>query len=631
MPPTTFASCGRGDPDPTNLRTVFFADSTGYLALLSLLVQCVLAWVFAVFLGVMRPGHAGWLHSLFAGFVGMGIGLTALGVRFLLAHQGIAGSDTIPDGSPACRLLYGTYLGGKALFYWGLVRGVRAWRGRPLRSVPPLPVAIVAAAFGVGAGVSDIGSVLLVHAPFAIGAGVHCVWLLRAAGDEPRELGRATVRGALAATSLAWTVYALAVLVAGPDAGLLRFNSLIDLVLVVVLAVGVIVAVMSAAQARLVRAHAERDRLHDRVLRDEKLRSMATLVSGVAHEINNPLTAILGFAGDLTSDDGDLRSRAARIVREQAERCCAIVKRLSMLGRRRTAVPSRFDVAAALQRVLDGLEARIAAAAARIELAVSPVDLDLTADVTGFEQVATNLVVNALSVSPSGGRVRVCARGADGGVELTVEDEGPGVPAGVRERIFEPFWTTRSDEQGTGLGLAVVDAIVGEHGGRIDVEEGALGGARFRAVWPAGHADVAASAVSLPAAAGGTAGGSAALLVVDDERAVRESIARHATARGWRVHVVDSASTALDYLLGERGECDAIVCDLRMPGLSGVDFHDELARRAPQLLRRTVFMTGAPSSEDAVAFAARCRTEILAKPFAPEDLLRRLGRAMRAG
>ena len=611
---------------------MFFADATGYLALLSLIVQCVLAWVFAVFLGAMRPGRATWLHSLFAAFVGMGIGLTALCVRFVLAHHWSAGDARIEEGTLACRLLYGTYLGGKALFLWGLVRGVAMWRRQcQLRAPAWMPVAFVVGSFAAGAALGSVGALLMVHAPFVVVAGVYATVQLRQGADESRELGRATVRGAVAAMAAAWLVYWLAIVFDGPNAYVLRINSLIDLVLEVVLAVGIIVAVMSAAEGTLVLAYAERDRLRERVQRDDKLRAMATLASGVAHEINNPLTAILGYSADLASEDPEQRAAAARIVREQADRCRAIVRRMSLLGSKRALVPSRFEVAPTLQRVVDGLRHKIALTDARLECVVHPPDLRLTADVTGFEQVVANLVANAIQVTPPGGRVRVRVDARADGALLTVADQGPGVPLADRARVFEPFFTTRFEQHGTGLGLAVADAIVREHGGSIDVDDGELGGARFRALWPWRMPERAAAGESAAAVAGAEAIGlqlppsTGRLLVIDDEPAVRSTIARHALALGWNVVARDSASQALDYLFARRGECDAIVCDVRMPGVSGAQFHDEVARRAPALLRRTLFLTGDRSAPEVADFAARCRTAIVTKPFDTADLFVRLG------
>lgn len=170
------------------------------------------------------------------------------------------------------------------------------------------------------------------------------------------------------------------------------------------------------------------------------------------------------------------REQAARIVLEQAERCRAIVRRMSMLGRHAVLETRELPTAAIVQRVLATQQA--AADARGVRFVVHAEAATLWADPTSFELVLGNLLSNAVHASPHGGEVCVIVESAAGGERLRVEDQGPGVPPALRERAFEPFWTTKPG-QGAGLGLAVVAALVNAHGGSVRIEDAAGGGARF--------------------------------------------------------------------------------------------------------------------------------------------------------
>jgi signal transduction histidine kinase/CheY-like chemotaxis protein len=618
---------------------MFFFDSTGFFALICLLIQGGTAWIFAAFFAVLTPGRGPWLRSWRSAFVGLGMALGALGMRFALAHHNVAGHWVLSEGSLHVRFLYGLYFAGKLLFAVCLLSGAASMRGeRPLRWW--WPAGWTAIAFAIGALAPTIEILLLVQAMWLAPMFWRAAALLRPrAGDEP-EAGRWVAVRVLQVWAGVWVLYAIAVLACGPLhpgkvwpwSYLLRVNSLIDLTLQVVTAASLIVVVMSDTQRTVLAALRERDRLRERVQRDDKLRALSTLVSGVAHEINNPLTAILGFADDLNEADPAVRSRAAVIVREQAERCRGIVQRMSLLGRRAGLVPTEIAVGEVVRRVARGFERQAAQAEVRLHLDLSPVLRPLLADATGFEQVLANLLGNALHASPPGGLVTVEVRALPTALELAVLDQGRGVPVAARTRIFEPFWTTKKEGQGTGLGLAVVEAILATHGGRIDVGDAPGGGARFSVSWPwqpvaagsEGAADEARGAASEPQPEGRR------LLVIDDEPSVRLIIARQARSDGWVVDEVDGGEEGLRRLLEHADRFDAVVCDIRMPGLSGAGVYDALVRQAPQLLGRLVFVTGDPGSSEVASFVARCRAPIVAKPFEPRELLGRLREAARS-
>ncbi|MFN8823940.1 MAG: ATP-binding protein [Planctomycetota bacterium] len=613
---------------------MFFLDSTGVFSLICLLVQCGMAWIFAAFFAVVAAQRAPWLRSWSGAYLGMGLGLTALCVRFLLANHHVAGETTWRDGTLEVRAFYGLYTGGKVLFAWCFLAGASHLRKVPWPAGVLPPTAAVLLGVVVGAVAPTIEFILLFQVLWLPAVFLRVAWLLKLRADDQPGWGWLVPR-TLWLWSAVWIVFGIATVIAGPLTPkallpwtyILRINSLIDLTFQAVLATGLIVVVMSEAQRAVLAAIRERDRLRELVQRDEKLRALTTLVSGVAHEINNPLTAILGFADELASDDGSIRQRAAGIVREQAERCCGIVQRLSLLGRRGALERRLFDVGELVARVVRGFQLQATKARCELRVDVASHMPPLHGDATACEQLLANLIANALQVSPPGGVVVVRAAGRAGGLQLQVADQGPGVPAAHRSRGFEPFFTTKPVGSGTGLGLAVVDAVVRAHDGRLDVGDAPGGGAVFTVWLPWQDTSGAPAEVDprpTPWPTFDEPAGALRLLVVDDDVVVRATIEREARKLGWAVVGTESGQHALSLLLADDATFDAIVCDLRMPGLSGQALHDHLAVRAPRWLQRIVFVTGDLASVDAAAFAARTRAPIVGKPFVARELLARV-------
>ncbi len=615
---------------------MFFLDKTGLLSIVSLFIQCGTAWIFSTYLAVLATRGGPWLRAWSRAFLALGIGLGALVLRFALAHHAAAGDWVMEEGELATRLFYATYMAGKFLFAWGLLAGVARLRGRNMPTAWYWSWGCAVACGVVGAVAPTIECLLLFQASWLPVFMVMTARWLRPPGGAEWPLGERIVSVVLLVRSVLWLFYATAVLAVGPldpVRGLwwghvLRLNSLVDLAVQVVLGVGLVIVVMSETQRLIVAALQERDHLREQVQRDEKVRALSTLVSGVAHEINNPLTAILGFAADLDAADAPTREHAARIVRDQAERCRGIVQRMSLLGRRAAVAHTHIDVAELARRVVDGFAPQARTAGIELRLAIDGALAPFFGDATGLEQVLANLVGNALQASPRGTAVQVRVREQDS-LRIEVLDQGPGVPVADRVRVFEPFWTTKEVGVGTGLGLAVVDAIVRTHGGTVSIDEAPGGGARFTVELPLAR-QVAVAAVLQPTQvhattnAGSAAVAKLSLLVVDDEPMVRSAIARAAAARAWQVTEAGSGEAALALLLAPGARYDAIVCDLRMPGMTGADLHDVLSTRRPAWLQRMVFITGDLASADAVAFAERCRAPIVGKPFQMGELLDRM-------
>jgi signal transduction histidine kinase/CheY-like chemotaxis protein len=368
----------------------------------------------------------------------------------------------------------------------------------------------------------------------------------------------------------------------------------------------------------------------------ERLSSLGEVVAGVAHELNNPLSGVVGYAELLqrtASDPGQVRD-LERIV-ECALRCQKIVFKLLSFARRHPPEKRSHDLNECVRKVIDlkAYHLRSSQIATRLDLAP---DLPRTCfDFHQVEQVLLNLINNAEQAITSlrGPGTVVVRTGADAeGLFVEVEDDGPGVPPTIRERIFDPFFTTKAVGLGTGLGLSVSYGIVREHGGRIDLGSSrAASGARFTVHLPVvGPAE--ASADELDAADASYGAPSAhplrgrRILVVEDEPLVLELFARVLGEDGADVTLARDGAEALDRL--SEGEYDLIVADLRMPRVDGRQLYERVAEDHPEMLRRFVFATGDLARSDSLTFLERLPNRILTKPLVVETVRRVVGQAL---
>ena len=357
----------------------------------------------------------------------------------------------------------------------------------------------------------------------------------------------------------------------------------------------------------------------------EKLAALGQLVSGVAHELNNPLAAILHFAEDLLDDErtaADLE--ALSVIRDQARRSRSIVRDLLSFVRFRDAGRERIQLTDALAAGIRALQPTVDDIGARLEVVLPRADVCGNTDRAGLQQIVTNLVINGAQASGRGGIVRLRATADERDLVMMVEDSGPGIPSSVMDRIFEPFFTTKPLGEGTGLGLSVTLGIVQQLGGRITVENRAVPGetgARFTVTLPidgvavADLGRVARPRLESAAGAAGDAANPPRALIIDDEPSIRAALRRFFTRRGWHVDEAQDGAEGLSALLASKFAYAAVISDLKMPGCSGVELHDHIASVAPELLDRIIFSTGDVASREAADFVRRTRCTVLQKPF----------------
>lgn len=361
----------------------------------------------------------------------------------------------------------------------------------------------------------------------------------------------------------------------------------------------------------------------------DKQATLGRLVAGVAHEINNPLAAVVSHAELLQGrDDLDVDARQSLgVIQSEGKRAGRIVRDLLAFARQRPVARTRVDLSEVALQCIALRESY--ARAAGIQVSVQSTGPALVhADPDQLKQVILNLLGNAEdAVKPCATkRIQVMVGHRQGNAVLSVSDSGPGVPEALRQQIFEPFFTTKKEGQGTGLGLAVSGGIVAEHGGRLTVDSGSLGGAEFVIQLPgaAGEA-LRPSENPAPAPVHGSPVAGRHVLLVDDEASIARGVSRLLERKGHAVRVATSGAEALT--LARASRPDVIISDFRMPGMSGKELHTRLT--AEGLLADVLFVisTGDIADADAHDFVQASGAPVLMKPYELQQLLAVMGRA----
>jgi two-component system cell cycle sensor histidine kinase/response regulator CckA len=385
----------------------------------------------------------------------------------------------------------------------------------------------------------------------------------------------------------------------------------------------------------LVRDVSERKKLDDetrdiyhQLLQAEKMAALGQTISGVAHELNNPLATILSWAERLSeklTPESSLR-RGLETILSESERAARIVRNLLTFARKRQTTRALVDINQVVRETLAlrAYEQRVTNVTVIDALAAGlpPV----FADGHQIQQVLLNLIINAeqAMLSANGRGVLVVRSWHDADREsviLEINDDGPGIPADMQPKVFDPFFTTKQVGKGTGLGLTVAYAIVQEHAGRIRIESPPSSGASFYVELPVGGGKLPATRMTPQGAVEGVASvAGAAILVVEDEAALAAAVI---DALRDASYVVDQAANGEEALARVRERpFDLVICDLKMPRLDGKSFYRTLSDASPDLARRVIFVTGDVAGTEAEIFLQETGCRWLAKPFRLADLMR---------
>ncbi len=382
-----------------------------------------------------------------------------------------------------------------------------------------------------------------------------------------------------------------------------------------------------------------------RLVQSEKLAGIGQLVAGVAHELNNPLTSVVLYAQILQLQAGDsaLGRDLERIVSE-AQRASKIVHGLLEFARQRPPERKMTQVNTLLASAVDLLSYELRIHNVRVETHYAS-DLPSTlVDPHQIRQVFVNILTNAyqsISASdPAGGVVLIRTQlgpalfgpmppDRSTVIRIQFHDDGPGIPPEMLPHIFDPFFTTKPPGQGTGLGLSICHGVIGEHGGHIWAESEPGKGTDFYIELPvvllSSPPDAALESAPAVENSNERPPGDR-LLLIDDEPAMLVAMQRALQRSGYRVDVASNARTALVRL--ERTAYDLIVCDIRMPEMSGVEFYQVLHESHPHLAQRIIFATGDAVSPATRQFLDKTGVPCLHKPFGLNELVSEVNRML---
>ena len=377
----------------------------------------------------------------------------------------------------------------------------------------------------------------------------------------------------------------------------------------------------------------------------EKMRAIGELASGVAHDLNNALMAILGYTelAEEDLDDPAALTASLKVIRKATTDASSTVKRLQNFARQKTAPQGTpTDVNQVVQDVIEMTRPRWRDEAQKqgrhydvqAKLAELP---PLVAEASGLREALLNMIHNALDAMPDGGgltletRLRAADDSDAQAIEIEIADTGKGMTPEVAARIFDPFFTTRGVE-GTGLGLAVSWTIIQRHGGNITVDTAPGQGTRFTLHFPltalpsdrqgtVGPSSAAPAPASVPAASG------ARILVVDDEPFIASILTSILTRRGHRVSAANDAKQALQILREPDADFDLLISDHGMPGMTGLELLAEIRRNGPQV--PVIMLTGWGQSLLQNHDSAETPDALLGKPINQADLLEAVGRVLR--
>ncbi len=367
-------------------------------------------------------------------------------------------------------------------------------------------------------------------------------------------------------------------------------------------------------------AEQEKRRLEEKAQITSRLAAVGEMAAGIAHEINNPLTGVLGFAELIMEKDDipdDIRENLMMIA-DGSQRVANIVKRLLTFARQSKPVKTLANLNELIETTLKLREYVLKTNSINVVTRFDPELPWSVIDPGQLQQVFLNLIVNAeqaMKKAHGRGTLTITTEKLDNMLRLSFQDDGPGITKENMRHVFEPFFTTKAPGEGTGLGLSLSRSIVLEHDGEMSVESEVGKGATFIVELPMVEALSAEEETATPTPeVKPLAAQNNKILVVDDEPTIRELLEKVLTRMGHKVDVTADAGTAMDKIYA--GEAyDLIITDVRMPGMNGIELYSRILEKSPEMKNRTIFITGDVMGIDIRTFLIQNKLPYIAKPF----------------
>ena len=365
------------------------------------------------------------------------------------------------------------------------------------------------------------------------------------------------------------------------------------------------------------------------LIHSEKLSAVGEFVAGVAHELNNPLTSLIGYAELLQAGAVDDNSRSSlKRISNSADRCHKIVQSLLSFARQHPPERKLNNVNSVVDSVVDILIYELRTSNIQIIKELSPHLPRLLVDPHQVQQVFLNIVNNARQAVEAfrpHGTIRISTGTTGQRVWIRFQDDGPGISAENLAKIFNPFFTTKPVGKGTGLGLSLSYGIIQEHGGSITAESKAGQGTSFIIDLPVtAGAEAGASQTDTPPPAPLPSGKGKSILVVDDEEDILELVRKTLEPQDYRIQTAADGEVALSHL--SKSRYDLIISDWKMPGVNGQQLYQRLLEIDPESGRKMIFMTCDVLSEKTEKYLQEQGKTCLTKPFSLVEFQRAIGK-----
>jgi PAS domain S-box-containing protein len=376
-----------------------------------------------------------------------------------------------------------------------------------------------------------------------------------------------------------------------------------------------------------IKAEEEKQEIERKANLASRLSTVGQMAAGICHEINNPLTAVVGYSDLLIAQDlPEEAKRDLERIRDGGRRVAGVVRQLLAFARSTKPMREMIDINDILTSTLRLREHQLEVANIKVLTKLAPGLPSIVADAGQLQQVFMNIILNAeteMELAHGRGTLVVETEWVDDTIRISFEDDGPGIPKENINRIFDPFFTTKRVGEGTGLGLSVCHGIITEHNGKIYARSQQGKGATFIVELPI---TIETKPTEMPSAAPKEVrqvrARKADILVIDDEPSVLQFVERLLTNQGQRVDVVDNAKDAIEFFNSK--SYDLILMDVLMPDMSGIELYKKFQQMDKSAGSRVLFMTGDVLGTTNRAVISQTRAHCIEKPFDPDVLMAKI-------